>query len=493
MILKTLYGKLALALVGLLSLLGVVYGAFNLYSSQLFLQELNQRFNRDLARQLLVQRDLASGTWLDKEAIADLFSYYMHINPAIEIYLLDTEGKILAFEAPQMQIKRERVDLEPIRRFLSGEEAYPILGDDPRDTSSLKTFSAAAIPMQGPPRQYLYVVLSGEDYDSLRALLQDSYFLQVSTLAVAGSILFGLFAGLFVFNLLTRRLHRLTTVMEAFRGSNFQKHSPYAGGRDAAELIRRGDEIDALGGTFDQMAETLIEQMQALEDKDRLRRNLVANVSHDLRTPLAALQGYLETLLLKTEELPVEKRREYLSTAFKQSERLTQLVGELFELSRLDAAETRPQLEPLALGELAHDVAQKVQLEAEAQQLAFHMAIPPDLPLVQADIKMLNRVLENLLANALAHTPEGGEVRLSLRQVAAGVEVAVTNSGPPIAADDLPHVFERFYQAPHRRSGSGAGLGLAIVKRILELHGAAIEVASDSERGTRFSFTLPAA
>ncbi|MEW6647787.1 MAG: ATP-binding protein [Pseudomonadota bacterium] len=486
--LRTLYAKLAAVLLALLCTLGLLYGAFTLYASKVFLQELNQRFNRDLARQLLVQQELGSAELLDEQQVKAIFSYYMHINPAIEIYLLDHAGNILAFEAPQMKIKRRLVDVEPIRRFLRSSDHYPILGDDPRDSHRQKVFSAAAYPPHGEPRQYLYVVLGGEDYDNMAALLHDSYFLQLSIAAVAVSVLFGLLAGLYAFNLLTRRLHRLTGLMGRFRASDFRRHEPYS---DAASPdVRHGDEIDQLGITFDAMAQTIIAQVERLEQKDSLRRNLVANVSHDLRTPLASLQGYLETLLLKT-DLDETQRRHYLEIAFQHGARLSRLVSELFELSKLEANEAQPQREAVALGELVQDAVQHFELRARQQDITLQAASGAELPFVSADIAMLNRVLENLIGNALQHTPAGGVIGLDMTEQPEGVEVCVGNSGAGITAEDLPHVWERFYQAPERRHGGGAGLGLAIVKRIIELHDGALRVSSTPGEMTRFCFTLP--
>lgn len=488
MIIRTLYAKLSLILVILLITLGIVYGLFSLYASQLFLQEVNQRFNRDLARQLLVQHNMTEGEGLSDKEIKALFSYYMHINPAIEVYLLDVQGNILAFEAPQQKIKRHKVELEPIQQYLAGDMAYPILGDDPRHQTRKKIFSAAAFPFTGPPKQYLYVVLSGEDYDTVKDLLKDSYFLQVSLVAVSATVVLGLLVGLFLFNLLTRRIFRLSQLMESFRNSGFKDYIPF----HLQQKKKPTDEIDVLGDSYDAMAERIIEQMQALEKKDSLRRNLVANVSHDLRTPLASLQGYLETLLLKTAEFSVDERKHYLGIAHKQSQRLTQLVAELFELSKLDAQEIAPDCEPISIAELAMDIAQKYRLPATEQGIDLQAEIPEQLPFIFADLKMINRVLENLISNAIRHTPEGGRLGIILSEQHGQVHVKICNSGPGIAEDDLPHLFERFYQAPENRRSRGAGLGLSIVKRVLELHGSEISVHSVPNQETCFAFSLTA-
>jgi two-component system OmpR family sensor kinase len=478
---KTLYARLAFALALLLIAVGAVVAGFAVQATGMFIQELDQRFNRDLARALLVQGDMAGGERLDEQSVHQLFSHYMHINPAIEIYLLDLEGNIVAFAAPEQKIKRKRVDLAPVKRFLH-DDALPILGDDPRDRNRKKIFSAAAFPLDGPPRQYLYVVLGGEAFDSVRNLIRESYLARFSLTAVAGVVLFGMLAGALAFHLLTRRLRRLAATMETFRRSGFREHKAYTGSGGE-------DEIDRLGDTFNEMAERIIEQMKALEQKDALRRNLVANVSHDLRTPLTALQGYLETLMLKGGELPPEQRRRYLETTFRQSERLTRLVGELFELAKLDARETPPALEPVAVGELLYDTGQQFRPRSEAVGIALQTHIARNLPLIQADIPMLSRAVENLVSNALDHTPEGGVIRLEAAPAGDGVRVAISNSGDPIDGADIPHLFERFYQAPERRTGRGAGLGLAVVKRIVELHGSTVRVESSSA-GTTFSFAL---
>lgn len=480
---KTLYARLAFALALLLIVVGTVVAGFAVQATGMFIQELDQRFNRDLARQLLVQRDMVGSERLDEESVHQLFSHYMHINPAIEIYLLDLHGNILAYEAPQMRIKRARVDVVPIERFLK-DESFPILGDDPRDENRKKIFSAAPFPLNGPPQQYLYVVLGGEAFDSVRSLLRESYLARYSLTAIAGVVLFGVLAGALAFHLLTRRLRRLASTMDTFRISGFREHRNYIGSNGE-------DEIDRLGETFNQMAGRIIEQVKALEEKDALRRNLVANVSHDLRTPLTALQGYLETLILKSGELPPPEQKRYLETTFRQSERLTRLVNELFELAKLDAREAHPQLEPVAIGELLHDIIQQFRPRSELKGIALQTEIARDLPLVPADVPMLSRAVENLMSNALDHTPEGGAIRLQACATEGGVRIAITNSGAPIDPADIPHLFERFYQAPERRTSRGAGLGLAIVKRIVELHGAVVELDS-TPAGTTFSFVLTA-
>jgi hypothetical protein len=240
------------------------------------------------------------------------------------------------------------------------------------------------------------------------------------------------------------------------------------------------------------MAERIAERMDDLEQADRLRRELVANVSHDLRTPLASLQGYLDTVLMKHDVLSDKERRTYVEIAARHSRRLGALVAELFELACLDANDRPPECEPFSLEDLAQDVAQEFALQAREAGIALEVSAQGALPLVYGNIAMIERVLENLLRNALRFTPAGGQVQLRLVAGEEAVSVHLSDTGCGIAPEDLPYIFDRFYQ-PHkeRQASDGVGLGLAISRRILELHGSRIEAHSEPQRGATFSFELP--
>lgn len=223
-----------------------------------------------------------------------------------------------------------------------------------------------------------------------------------------------------------------------------------------------------------------------------LRRDLIANVSHDLRTPLAAMRGYLDVLASRGDMLSQEQRRQYLGVAVRQSEHMATLIEELFELAKLDFRGVVLQREPFSFCDLASDVMQKFQLDAQARQVTLVVEAPADLPLVDADLSLIERVLDNLIANALRHTPADGRVRVRTWTEGAVLVAQVSDTGCGIAAADLPHVFDRFYRGRGQRAG-GAGLGLAITKRILDLHDASVQVDSAEGRGTCFTFRLPSA
>ena len=233
----------------------------------------------------------------------------------------------------------------------------PILGDNPRNPGRRKVFSAAPIRPDGEAIEgYLYIVLGGDLYDSAAERLATSYILRLSLWTGLAAVVLAVASGLFVFGRLTRRLwalHRKVTRFEALQ----------LGSKDSA--MEAGDEIGSLESTFDGLVEKVEAYLHETENLHRERRELVSSVSHDLRTPIAALSGYLETLQLKEESLTPEERREYVEIALRHSERLGELVDELFELTRLDAADVELSPEPFSVAELAQDNVQRFQLQAE--------------------------------------------------------------------------------------------------------------------------------
>ena len=481
---QRLYTKLAAVLLGLFLLVGLLFTGIAGVSLDMYQREATQKLNRDLAAHIAAEAPFLRAGRINRAALEVLFHQLMAVNPAIEVYLLNPEGRVLAYSAPAGKVRRSAVTLAPIRDYLGGTDALPIFGDDPRQATGRKIFSAARMPESGPLEGYLYVILGGEDYDSWLSLLQGSFILKLGLAAVAASLVFTLLAGLTLFAALTHRLRRLTSALEQFRASDFT---------DVQPLSQRGtcgDEIDRLGFSFDVMAARIRQQVQGLQDSDRLRRELVANVSHDLRTPLAAVQGYVETLLLQHDRLdPLEQRR-YLEIAGKHAARLSHLVGELFELAKLDANQIKPQCERFPIAELMQDVAQTFRLAAEARHVQLEVTLPQDPPQVSADIGLMARVFGNLIENALRYTPAGGRVRLSLTTEQAAVAIRLSDTGCGIAPEDLPHVFERFYRADPSHQGEGTGLGLAIAQAIAQAHGSEIAVESRVGAGARFSLTL---
>ncbi len=264
------------------------------------------------------------------------------------------------------------------------------------------------------------------------------------------------------------------------------------------------DEIGRVGQAFNLMAGQLQDSLQALAvEKGQVeallhaRRDLVTNISHDLRTPIASLSTHLETLSEHPERLDA-----YLPVLSDETNRITGLIDDLFELSRLDAHELELHLSPVALLEVIKKVVTSYKgLAWEQRRIILEARLPDALPLVQANVQRTEQVLVNLVVNGLRFTPEGGIVTIEVQARSQVVEVSVSDTGIGIPPEDLPHIFERSYRGdlartplhPGDRLGSGSGMGLAIVKGLVEAMGGAVDATSTPGEGTCVRFQLPLA
>ncbi len=450
---------------------------------RLYYEELTQEMNQNIAMYVTQEHELLETKLGTKATISQLSHQAMIINPIAEVYLLNPDGTINSHALPPETIQRKTVELAPIQSFLSGEASFPLRGNDPRHLDQDKIFSVSEIKQGEKLQGYLYVILGGQLYDKAQNNIESSHIRQQSAMAIGVIIIASLLIGIILFRRLTTPLSALAEKMHVFSTPD-------------TELSRTSptiDEITQLDCAFSQMTEKIEQQLYQLRESDRLRRELISNVSHDLRTPLATIQGYLETLRLKNHSLSNEQRADYLATAEKSCRRLSRLISDLFELSKLESGSKQPDFEQFSIAELIHDTAQEFSLELEQKDLTLNIKTPTADTTVFADIGLIQRVLENLLRNAVAHTPMHGKIELNFTETSEAVQVTVADNGSGIDHDDIPFIFERFYQSADtpQKHPQSSGLGLAIVKRILDLHGCRIEVKSSTQRGTEFCFDLP--
>jgi signal transduction histidine kinase len=260
--------------------------------------------------------------------------------------------------------------------------------------------------------------------------------------------------------------------------------------------VKSGDEVERLATTFNRMAAHLEESFAKQKELEQARRDVVAAVSHDLRTPLASLRAMLEAINdgVVSDEATV---RRYLNSAQFQAQNLSLLVDDLFELSQLDAGVMTWSVEPSSLRDLISDTLESMHVQAAEKNIKLSGWVEPSVDPVLMNSHKLQRVLYNLLQNAIRHTPADGTVFVEARQREGDsqVQVDVIDTGEGIAENDLPRIFDQFYRGEKSRSREtgGAGLGLAIAQRIVQAHNGKIWVESRRGVGSRFSFTLPRA
>jgi len=479
----------------LLGMGAVMYLLLQHYSAQAAL-EAGQRMNLGLARYVVEHQPpglITSTGRPDKGLVKELAMHVMAINPSVELYLLDANGRVMAHALegqPGPDPVGVQVDMAPMRRLLSAVDdatvLLPVLGTDPRNPQHANTFSVSAIAPPGGGMGYLYIVLNGSAARDVTASLGNSGALRAMAIGAALCTLLVAAVLWITWRHLTRPLRQLTDELKSFRDDG-----------DGVALTHVGDEIGVLRTAVQSMRQRIAQQFHRLEDSDRQRRELVSNISHDLRTPLSSIQGYVETVLLRGEAIDAQTRANHLRTALRHAKLLGKRIADLFELSKLDAGRIEPRQEVFCLAELLQDVVQDYRLAAEQRGVLLSLAAGSHMQVkVFADIALIERVLQNLIDNALRYTPSGGTVVLAIENRGAHMQISVSDTGRGIEKSHLPHIFERYWQAvdaEEHSTSSSSGLGLAIVKRILHLHGSVVRVHSEFRQGTRFEFLLPRA
>lgn len=443
--------------------------------------EVNQKLNRNLASTTVkeIKPNFKNGE-VNKDAVQDIVHSLMVINPSVEVYLLDPEGKILSYVAPEKVVKLKTVDVGPIRKFLNDKHQGIILGDDPRNPGEKKTFSAAEVLENGKLTGYVYIVLASQEYVSTAQMVIGSYILGLSVRSVIMILLVSAFVGLIAIWLITRKLNVILNGIQQFKSGNLQ----------ARIAVKNNNELDTIGLAFNEMAGTLEMNIKKLKETDEFRKELISNISHDLRTPIASIQGYAETLILKKGTIEDAEQLKYLEIIFSSCDRLKILVSELFELSKLQTNQIKLNSEPFSITELVSDIANKYRIISQKKGISINTFMPTDLPLIEADIMLIERVLQNLIDNAVRFCNEGDYINIDIRPENPGkVKISIADTGEGIEQEELPFIFDRYYKA--KKYGESTGLGLAIVKKIIDLHQSDISVTSQPGKGTIFAFTLP--
>ncbi len=481
---NSLFWKISAVFLFILLIISAVYIYISVETAEMYFQETRQHLDFRVAAHIAQDNTFFEGDSLNIDALKNVFHNVMVINPSIEVYLLDTKGNILAYYAPNRSVKINRVPLEPINEFIQSKSEKFLVGVDPKSPGVKKAFSAAKVFEHGRFRGYIYVILGGQEYENTSQLLFGSYILRLGVRSMIIALITAAIIGFIAIGFIIRNIKKIAGVIREFQKGNLS----------ARIKLKSKGEVQEFADSFNDMADTIVANIDEIKRMDRLRRDLVANVSHDLRTPLSIIRGYVETVLIKDESLSGEERKKYLNTILSSTERLLKLVEELFELSKLEAKETLPDMVAFSLAELLQDIHQKNQLIAAANNISLTLDIKDNTPFIFADIGMMEKVFQNLIDNALKFTPAGGCINISVRTAGDRIIAEVSDTGLGIDKEDIPYIFDRYYQTKRisPENSLGTGLGLTIVKKILDIHGVEAEVKSEPVKGTSFILTFPA-
>jgi signal transduction histidine kinase len=481
-ILKSMFGRMAAAYVVIMLLMSFVIVRIALRAQGDYALEADQKMHVGLAANLAQEFSPFLQGMPDYPRVEETIHNLMVYNPRIEIYVLDTSGTVLSFFSDPEKVLRKRVSVGPIRELLAGAE-LPLMGDDPRALEGRKPFSVSPIDL-GNRQGYLYVILGGELVDTSLAAAKMTHINGLFVRAMVMVFLASILIGIALFVGYATRFRRLRSVVRRFA----------AGDHTARAQISGGDEIGELSQAFDDMAETLESALSELRLRDNNRREQVANISHDLKTPLSSILGYVETIQMRESELTAEERDRYLDVIRDNAITLNRMISELGDLARLESPTNQPTIESFYLEELVQDATLAFAPLATGSGISLITRLTGTNPQVAGDVGLLERVLANLVRNAIQYTESGGEVIVEVRHQEDHYRVLVHDTGCGMAPDEIPLVTSRFYRVDKSRTSgtAGLGLGLAISEMILNLHGSRLEIESEPRRGSTMSFSLSA-
>jgi len=437
--------------------MGFTYFIISLTVSNYYLQQVQTKIHANVAQSIIEDHNLVNHGELDKQKVSSTFNRYMLLNPHLEIYLLDLQGNVLEYSADPKKIKRHKINIEPllarINKTTNLSEQFS-MGDDPRSVTGTKPFSVAYLPNAQHPEALLYVIIQNSIEQEANRQLQESILLELSAWSFLTSLIFGLLLSGIIFYKLTKRISELTQTVIQF------KNEP----KTAIEKPPKvADELNQLEMVFFEMSVQIQKQIQQLKNTDQQRRFMISSLSHDIRTPLTNMLGYME-------QLQQTESSSYLRIAYQNGLKLKHYLDQLFEFSKLDMNTFQLQKQRLSLSEFSYDIFQEYQKTYPDR--TWKTAIQTHI-IYSFDANQLERAIRNLLDNAIKHGH--GVITFSLKQNSNSVIIEICDQGEKLEFNPSQQLFDRYEtsQTPSykiTKHHSGLGLGLAIVESIVKKH-----------------------
>jgi two-component system sensor histidine kinase BaeS len=489
---KSLYWRIGLGLIVFLAIMLAAQGALYLWMTDRIAGSMPARDPRRLA--VLVASDIAAA--LSADPAVDLHQYVQEqFGNVFQTFLVVMDDGRTFANHDDVPEELEAMRAELMRRPPPRRGFGPRRGMGPPPESGQGARGPRARfggPPPFPPRrgEFAPIFVNGEPVGRVAVLPGGPPFSRVvrelgPTMGLLGGgvLAVGMAVVTFiVFGPVRRRLREVQDATERLGTGDLTARAPEGG----------GDEVAAVARSFNRMADELTARAQALERSDTARRQLLADVSHELMTPLTAMRGYIETLTMSELDIDTPTRQRYLDIVNEETHRLERIIGDLLDLARLEGGATAMRQDLVDVRALFERVANRHEREVHARGIELVREVRAGADRLTGDPDRLEQALQNLAANALRHTPEGGTLRLTADRTEAGVRITVRDSGPGIAPQHLPLIFERFYKVDvSRKATGGSGLGLSIVKAIVERHGGTIVAYNDN--GAVFEITLPRA
>lgn len=458
-----LFKRIGILIFILITVLSLLFIAITYLTTTEFYQSGTQLLNKDVAAHIAKFTSPFEEKGLNKNIADSVFYNAMVLNPGIEVYFLDTAGNVIYYYAADSLIKLHKIPLTNITKHIqAGGEDY-IKGPDPRNPAEQKVFSAAEVNSNGKKLGYIYVIVGGNEYKHATSMIFKSRVFGFAITALCTIIIVSVILSLWYINRLEKSFKKIILVLNEFM----------KGDLDVRFDKNRKDEFAPITDSFNQMATLLSYNISRLKQTEQERKDFIATISHDLRTPLSVAKGYTETAITRIHAGEINKREidSFIQLVHKKLQQIEVMVQNLFELSRMESIHFSPNKEQFIFSEVLNEIYKVAEKTAAEKNINIACKGCEDHSWIYADIRMMERVVQNLFDNALKYTHAGGGIHITMKKTEDVLNVIFSNSGK------LPDDLVIWINAPARQGETSAvtkpayaGLGLMIVKKIIELH-----------------------
>lgn len=458
-----IFSRIGIFVFFVIATLGILFVFVTYNATSEYYQASTQLLNKDAAQRIAQLSSPFSKEGIDHQKADSVFNNTMIISPNMEVYFLDPDGMVKYYYAPDSLIKERKIPIDNIITYLH-DPIHLIKNTDPRDPGSPKIFSAAAVRSEGKKIGYIYVILASKEYRNVTEFVFKSrvggWATKVFFMIILATVIFSLLYT----SRLQKRFNHVISVLDQFK----------EGDLNVRFRIGAKDEFFPIADAFNKMVAMLDSNFARLKLLEDERRTFLANISHDLRTPLAVARGYTETLLMDSKDNQAEQR-DHFEMILNKIMQVEKLVLQIFELTKMESVNFTPQKEPFVFSEILQETIKGAEFQAKQKNITVSCENCEDSTLIEADISMMERVVQNLLENAVKYTPQEGEITVKLSREPGRLILLLENNGKLIIPEILDWVNKDTTEDTLTRPKQ-AGLGLALVKRILSLHQFGFEV-----------------
>jgi signal transduction histidine kinase len=476
-----LFTRIGIFIFIVITLLSLLFIAITYLTTREFYQQSTQLTDKDVAAHIAKFASPFEEKGINKTIADSVFYNAMVLNPNIEVYFLDTLGNIIYYHAPDSTIKLQNIPLVNVRKFIQSKGEDYLKGPDPKNPSLQKVFSSAEVFAGNNKLGYIYVILGSNANTTASNMLLGSRATSLAVTVFCVIIILSVVISLLYIRRLQHNYKKIIEVLNEFMRGNL----------NARFNRQEKDEFAPITDSFNRMATLLSYNIDKLKQTEQERKNFIATISHDLRTPLAVAKGYTETALTKMNKGEIDQPEidTFMQLVHKKLQQIERMVQDLFELSRMESVHFTPNKEPFIFSEILKEIYAVAERSAALKNIYISCDGCEDLSWINADIRMMERVVQNLFDNALKYTPSGGNISVSLQHTADILTASFINSGHSLS-DELLNWINTTANDPAAIKPANTGLGLLIVKRILALHDYSFHVRSENDNIVAFTIQM---